>query len=145
MEGLNMKKSFSLFLPILFLFPDTIYAQEPTNTLPLINNVEPQPLLAQAIRLDEALSFLGSSLSAEDTKRLKDLRNKPNGQETTKIIQEILDPYCLAMVEINPEARVKVNRGPAQAKMAQGGWKVPMRHQRFMYLPMHLILKKKMK
>ena len=33
-------------------------------------DVEPQPLLAQAIRLKEALSFLGSSLTKEDEKRL---------------------------------------------------------------------------
>lgn len=117
-----MKKSILLFLPILFLFPVIIYAQAPSNSLPLIANVEPQPLLAQAIRLDEALPFLGSSLSAEDSKQLKTLRNKAPGKEITTLVQEILDPYCLAMVEINPEARVKVARGPVQAKLIQWGW-----------------------
>jgi hypothetical protein len=38
------------------------------------------------------------------------------------LVQEILDPYCLAMVEINPEARVKVTRGPTEAKLTQWGW-----------------------
>jgi hypothetical protein len=118
-----MKKSFFLLLSIFFLFSATMYAQGQSNTLPVITKVEPQPLLAQAIRLDEALSFLGSSLSSEDTKRLKALRNKTPGKEATALIQEILDPYCLAMVEINPEARVKVIRGPAQAKLIQWGWK----------------------
>ncbi|WP_276500897.1 CehA/McbA family metallohydrolase [Terrimonas pollutisoli] len=117
-----MKKLFFFFLPVLFLLPVTIYAQELSNTLPLISDVESQPLLAQALRLDEALSFLGSSISAEDTKRLKALRNKAPGKQITKLVQEILDPYCLAMVEINPEARVKVIRGPAQAKLIQWGW-----------------------
>ena len=42
--------------------------------------------------------------------------------ETSKNIQDILDPYCLAMVSINPESRVKVDRGPAKAKLIQGGW-----------------------
>ena len=37
--------------------------------------IEPQPLLAQAIRLKEALSFLGSSLSKEDEKRLTALQH----------------------------------------------------------------------
>jgi len=117
-----MKKSFFLFLPVFFIFSFMMYAQEPSGTLPVITNVEPQPLLAQALRLDEALSFLGSSLSAEDSRRLKALRNKAPGKETIKLVQEILDPYCLAMVDINPEARVKVTRGPAQAKLTQWGW-----------------------
>jgi hypothetical protein len=90
--------------------------------LPVVTNVEPQPLLAQAIRLNEALSFLGSSLPAEDVKRLKALQDRPLTTETTKHIQHILDPYCLAMVNINPEARVKVIRGSAKAKLIQGGW-----------------------
>jgi hypothetical protein len=38
-------------------------------------------------------------------------------------IQRILDRYCLAAVNINPEARVKVMRGPAAATLQQGGWK----------------------
>ncbi len=102
------------------------FAQHPSNhslpALTIISGVEPQPLLAQAIRLSEALSFLGSSLSKEDVKRLKELQQKPLSQETSKLIQNILNPYCLAMIDINPEARVKVLRGPAGAKLIQGGW-----------------------
>ncbi|MEJ7589537.1 MAG: CehA/McbA family metallohydrolase [Ferruginibacter sp.] len=37
-------------------------------------------------------------------------------------MQQILDPYCLAFININPETRVKVERGPATAKLVQGGW-----------------------
>jgi len=121
-----MKKS-SLFSALVLLFaPVLIWAQHEshpnTSSLPVITIVEPQPLLAQAIRLNEALSFLGSSLPAEDAKLLKALQDKPLTTETTKHIQHILDPYCLAMVNINPEARVKVIRGPAKAKLIQGGW-----------------------
>jgi len=90
--------------------------------LPLIYNVEPQPLLAQAIRLDDALSFLGSSLSADDSRRLKALKDLPHTAELSRLIQEILDPYCLAMININPEARVKVISGSAKATLTQGGW-----------------------
>ena len=122
MEGISMKKSFFLFLPVFFLFSFTMYAQEPSGALPVISKVEPQPLLAQALRLDEALSFLGSSLSSEDSRRLKALRSPAPGKETIKSVQEILDPYCLAMVDINPEGRVKVTRGPAEAKIIQWGW-----------------------
>src|SRR5688572_9610692 len=88
----------------------------------IVGSVEPQPLLAQAIRLKEALSFLGSSLSQGDEKRLMDLQRHPITSETTKAIQDILDPYCLAMITINPESRVHVTRGPASAKLNQSGW-----------------------
>lgn len=94
-----------------------------TETLPLIENVEAQPLLAQSIRLEEALQFLGSSLSKEDAHHLHMLKDKPLNAETTLHIQQTLDPYCLFMVDINPEARVKVLRGPASATLIQGGWK----------------------
>ena len=80
-------------------------------------------MLAQALRLDDALTFLGSGLSAEDSRRLQALRDEAPGSKTTRSIQQILDPYCLAMVVINPEARVKVLRGPAQPVLVQNGWK----------------------
>src|SRR5687768_8221010 len=88
-----------------------------------VSGLEPQPLLAQAMRLKEGLSFLGSSLSPQDEKRLDELKDKPMNQETIKVIQEILDPYCLAIVDINPEARVKVMRGSASPQLIQAGWK----------------------
>jgi hypothetical protein len=88
----------------------------------LISDVAPQPLLAQAIRLKEALSFLGSSLSPEDEKRLSALQSGPLTRQVANEVQAILDPYCLAFININPEARVKVERGPAKAKLIQGGW-----------------------
>ncbi len=92
------------------------------SALEIITEVEPQPLLAQAIRLKEALSFLGSSLSDEDARHLEALQDKPLTAEVTEHIQHILDPYCLAMVDINPEARVKVLPGPARARLVQNGW-----------------------
>jgi hypothetical protein len=85
--------------------------------------VESQPFLAQALRLQEALSFLGSALSTADINKLKALEHQTPGPEVTKHIQEILDPYCLNIVNINPEARVKVERGAAKAILVQGGWK----------------------
>jgi hypothetical protein len=37
-------------------------------------------------------------------------------------VQEILDPYCLAIIDINPESRVKVTQGSAQPTLIQEGW-----------------------
>ena len=87
-----------------------------------VSNVEAQPLLAQAFRLQEALSFSGSTFSPKDVQKLKDLKEKPHNQETVSQLQKILDPYCLHVVNINPESRVKVEKGMAPAKLVQGGW-----------------------
>jgi hypothetical protein len=119
------KKTFLLFVVAVNLAISSC-AQHPEHHAPgtqgIITGVEPQPLLAQAIRLKEALSFLGSSLTREDEKRLTTLQHQDLNGEISKLVQNILDPYCLAMININPESRVKVLRGPAKAKLIQNGW-----------------------
>jgi hypothetical protein len=45
------------------------------------------------------------------------------GPAQVKKLQQLLDPYCLAMVEISPEARVKVLPGLADPTLMQNGWK----------------------
>ncbi|WP_439582262.1 CehA/McbA family metallohydrolase [Dyadobacter bucti] len=116
-----MKKSVlfltQLLLPLFLLAQHEHHPAQHTLT-----GVEPQPLLAQAMRLQEALSFSGNSLSAMALDKIKVLSNKPFDQKTVSEIQEILDPYCLNIVGINPEGRVKVERGQAKALLVQGGW-----------------------
>jgi len=99
------------------------HTDAPVRPLDVIPDVPVQPLLASALRLDEALSYLGSALSPEDSARLQAMKDLPHTPELARAVQELLDPYCLAAVNINPEARVKVERGPAAAILQQGGWK----------------------
>lgn len=121
-----LKQALLLFVVIATSMHVPLFAQHEMHHPPAnqsaILDVEPQPLLAQAIRLKEALSFLGSSLSKEDEQRLTALQHQPHTKETVKQVQDILDGYCLAMVNINPESRVKVLKGPAKAKLIQNGW-----------------------
>jgi hypothetical protein len=121
-----MLKHHVLFLFFILSVPYFSRAQHPagnpSDQLPLIERVEPQPLLAQAMRLNEALTFLGSALSPPTLKQLNAVQHQPFTAETSRQIQRILDPYCIAMVDINPEARVKVTRGPAMARLMQHGW-----------------------
>jgi len=121
-----MLQKLSLLLLFSILVLPSIFAQHPVTHPPAehqsITGIEPQPLLAHAIRLKEALSFLGSSLSKEDEKRLMALQHERPTQEIVKFVQNILDPYCLALIDINPESRVKVLRGPAKATLIQNGW-----------------------
>ena len=120
------ERLFWLTASLCFCVPIFVFAQHHEQTIPGRQNPEtgiaPQPLLAQALRLKEALSFLGSSLSATGEKRLEALQHQLHSSDIVKQIQDILDPYCLAAVHINPEGRVKVERGLAKAKLMQGGW-----------------------
>ena len=38
-------------------------------------------------------------------------------------VQELLDPYCLLDIQINPESRVKVAPGPARPELVEQGWR----------------------
>src|SRR5687767_11273068 len=106
---------------VLVILPARLSAQhehhEHANTNNSVVEAEPQPLLAHAIRLSEALSFLGSSLSKEDQRQLKELQDQPLTKQTSKQVQAILDPYCLAHVDINPEARVKIGRASCRERV----------------------------
>lgn len=127
-----MKKRFAqkiksvLFFPLCVVISPLLTAQEHTGHMHVtgdtIPEVEAQPLLAQAIRLKAALSFLGSALPESEGKKLEALKDQPHNRKTVEIIQQVLDPFCLAFININPESRVKVARGPAAAKLMQGGW-----------------------
>jgi hypothetical protein len=82
---------------------------------PPLVDVELQPLAANAERLTKALEFLGAPLPAATAKELGDAKD-------AKKLQEVLDKHVLFVVSINPEARVKVARGPADAKLQQAGY-----------------------
>ena len=85
---------------------------------PPIVEVAGQPLAAQVKRLTQALELVGRPLSGELQKRLQPaLEAEDSGQ-----IQSLLDAEVLLVAAINPEARVKVSRGPAPARLQQAGF-----------------------
>ncbi len=85
--------------------------------LPVVE-VEGQPLSANVARLIRALEFLGAPLAEEETKKLNAaIRARDAGK-----IQQLLDSHVLVVVSLNPEVRVKVQRGPAKALLRQGGF-----------------------
>jgi hypothetical protein len=85
---------------------------------PVVAGVEGQPLAANAARLVKALDFLGTPLPAEPAKALA----KAIDDKDPKAVQQVLDKHVLFVVSINPESRVKVARGPADAVIQQAGW-----------------------
>jgi hypothetical protein len=80
--------------------------------------VEGQPLAANARRLDQALDYLGAMLPPAARKALQ----VACADRDAARIQQLLDPHVLLAVSINPEARVKVARGPAPAVLQQAGY-----------------------
>ncbi len=111
-----------IFLPCLLCCKREFAPSDQGDPLALVEAVEPQPLLAQATRLNEALNYIGSPLPIEVSRELDALREHVPDSASVRSIQELLDPYCLAMIHINPESRVKVQAGPARPQLMQEGW-----------------------
>lgn len=102
----------------------TPFATAADAALPLVAGVEAQPLKANVKRVAEALDYLGQPLSAEQRKQLDAALANADDAQAVKAIQDVLDPLALAGVNINPESRVKVARGAAEAELVQNGWRV---------------------
>lgn len=92
--------------------------------LPLVPKVELQPLVAQLARLQSALEYLGTPLSAADQDALAAAVALPDSARAVVRIQQILDARCLLGININPEMRVKAARGPVAAELDEQGWRV---------------------
>ncbi len=91
--------------------------------LPLVKNVDLQPLAAQVRRLVEAREAAGEPLSTGTREAVDAALTRTDADAATEAIQRALDPLCLAEVNINPEMRVKVLPGPASARLVEQGWR----------------------
>ena len=78
--------------------------------------VPAQPFSANARRVLQALDYLGQPLPEADG-----LREAIKTHDTERI-EALLDAHVLFNVEINPELRVKVRRGKAEARLQQAGF-----------------------
>lgn len=93
------------------------------SDIPLVSDVEAQPLAAQVDRVQKALEVVGEPLKPDVAAALQKARELEDPAESVRRIQEILDEHVLVAVEINPESRVKVQRGPAKSELIQNGWR----------------------
>lgn len=85
--------------------------------------VAAQPLIAQARRVEAAMNALGTPLPFRSRILLEQAANDANETRAVLTIQRALDPLCLLMVNINPEARVKVKPGTTKAELVSNGWR----------------------
>ncbi len=69
------------------------------------------------------MAYLGEPLSDADTRRLESAASNPDPVAAVNVVQEVLDRYCLISVDINPEMRVHIERGPARPELLEKGWR----------------------
>jgi hypothetical protein len=89
------------------------------ESLPLVRNVELQPLAAQVERVLQALELTGSALTADQLKEIRAALAGSNEAASVEKIQKLIDPLCLVGVQINPESRVTVQAGPATRELIE--------------------------
>ncbi|MFH1070807.1 MAG: CehA/McbA family metallohydrolase [Candidatus Glassbacteria bacterium] len=97
-------------------------AARPAELSP-VTAVEYQPLASATRRLIETLDYIGMPLAAADRESLERSLSSANHEQAVVSIQQVLDKYCLAQVDISPESRVKVQEGPAPKELVQQGWR----------------------
>ncbi len=88
------------------------------DDLAIVSEVESQPLVSNIRRLIRALDDYGQPI---DTKTREQL-NASLEKGDVVAIQKALDPLVFIGVHLNPEVRVKVARGPADARLQQNGY-----------------------
>jgi hypothetical protein len=89
--------------------------------LSLFGQVALQPLAQQVRRLEDTLNFVGQPLPAKTQEAIDRAIGGADEKAAVEALQQALDPLVLATVDINAESRVKVERGAADATLAQGG------------------------
>jgi len=80
--------------------------------------VEGQPLASNVRRVLQSLEYLGAPLSEVATVEIRKAIEKQDGDQ----LQKLVDEHVLFVVDLNPEVRVKVARGPASAPLQQAGY-----------------------
>ncbi len=92
------------------------------DALPRVHGEPLQPIRVNLNRLLQALDYIGRPLPPEETKTLFELADGTTQEDKLQLIQSVLDPHCLMAVQISPESRVSVERGPAAAQLVAGDW-----------------------
>src|SRR5689334_16046970 len=80
-----------------------------------------QPLAEQVRQVETALAYLGEPLSPKDQNTIDALSANADEAAAVEGVQQILDRYALAIVEINPESRVKVRPGLVKPELVEAG------------------------
>lgn len=99
------------------------WMQDDSEATVISSDVPRQPLLAQMHRLLEATEVLGTPFSEQDVEGIEALKDETDDEAVVKGVQAILDPKCIAVVEIQETGRPKVIAGEAKPVLLEQGWK----------------------
>jgi hypothetical protein len=113
-------RNIAFSLACFFAIANQLWAQD----MPLVSDVEIQPLAAHVERVMQALDVAGSPLSNAQQTALRAAIADENARGAIEKIQTVLDPLCLVGVTINPESRVKVQVGAAPKELMEQGWRI---------------------
>jgi hypothetical protein len=105
---------------LLLVIPLLACAAEP---VPVISDVDLQPLVAQARRVAEASDYLGEPFGSAENETLAAAATESDRNSAVSKVQRLLDPRVLFVVTISPEMRVKVAQGPAKPVLVENGWR----------------------
>ncbi len=94
----------------------------PEQSWPMVDRVDAQPLLLQIHRLTEALDYIGNPLPDETKEKLRALANVDDDGEVAATIQQLLDPICLAAVEID-DGKLTAAHREGRYDLVERGWR----------------------
>ena len=83
----------------------------------------PQPQLAAAGRVRQALEAMGEPLSPKSAALLDQAGRETNAERAAALVQEALDPLCLAEVRFARDGRVEAVPGAARPVLQEQGWR----------------------
>jgi len=91
--------------------------------IPQVARVDAQPLLLQCQRLAEALESIGAPLPAAQLDALKNLSELKDDAEITRMVQELLDPHCIAALEIGADGKLVAVPALNGIELDENGWR----------------------
>jgi len=80
-----------------------------------------QPFAQKVRQVETTLAYLGQPLAQSDLKAVDAAIADSNESSAVAGLVQVLDKYTLAVVDINPESRVKVQPGTAKAELVEAG------------------------
>src|SRR6266436_5851020 len=83
-----------------------------------------QPFAQQVRQVETTLGYLGQPLSADDHEVIDQAVADADEVAAVVRLEQTLDNYTLAIVEINPESRVKVQPGAAKPELVEAGTRI---------------------
>src|SRR5260221_12812031 len=83
-----------------------------------------QPFAQQVRQVETSLAYLGQPLAQNDGDAINQAIGNANEAAAIGLLEEILDKYTLAIVDINAESRVKVQPGPAKPELVEAGARI---------------------